>query len=203
MKPLAKTLPILLSLGAALGSASAWALPNDRDQPIRIQADDAQLDDKNGVATYKGDVIITQGSMKVTGNTVTITRTPSGDIDVVTSVGNLAYFEQLQTAGDTKPVQGYGVTIQYHASQDRVVLIDRAKVVDKDNNVTQGEKIVYDTVKKLASAGRATGSKVTESRPRIDMVINRKRKPTSRRPSNGNSESSAPGQELQEPSSRA
>ncbi|AUM68300.1 lipopolysaccharide transport periplasmic protein LptA [Pseudomonas fluorescens] len=173
---LAKTLPILLSLGAALGSASAWALPNDRDQPIRIQADDAQLDDKNGVATYKGDVIITQGSMKVTGNTVTITRTPSGDIDVVTSVGNLAYFEQLQTAGDTKPVQGYGVTIQYHASQDRVVLIDRAKVVDKDNNVTQGEKIVYDTNKKLASAGRATGSKVTESRPRIDMVIQPKKK---------------------------
>ena len=173
---LAKTLPILLSLGAALGSASAWALPNDRDQPIRIQADDAQLDDKNGVATYKGDVIITQGSMKVTGNTVTITRTPSGDIDVVTSVGNLAYFEQIQTAGDTKPVQGYGVTIQYHASQDRVVLIDRAKVVDKDNNVTQGEKIVYDTNKKLASAGRATGSKVTESRPRIDMVIQPKKK---------------------------
>ncbi len=91
---LVKTLPILLSLGAALGSVSAWALPNDQEQPIRIQADDAQLDDKDGVATYKGDVIITQGSMKVTGNTVTITRTPTGDIDVVTSVGNLAYFEQ-------------------------------------------------------------------------------------------------------------
>ena len=99
---LVKTLPILLSLGAALGSASAWSLPNDQQQPIRIQADDAQLDDKNGIATYKGDVIITQGSMKVTGNTVTITRTPTGDIDVVTSVGNLAYFEQLQTANDSE-----------------------------------------------------------------------------------------------------
>ena len=173
---LVKTLPILLGLSAALGSVSAWALPNDQQQPIRIQADDAQLDDKNGIATYKGDVIITQGSMKVTGNTVTMTRTPAGDIDVVTSVGNLAYFEQLQTAGDTKPVQGWGVTIQYHASQDRVVLIDRAKVVDKDGNVTQGEKIVYDTNKKLATAGRATGTNVTESRPRIDMVIQPKKK---------------------------
>ncbi|OLF55905.1 lipopolysaccharide transport periplasmic protein LptA [Pseudomonas chlororaphis] len=173
---LVKTLPILLGLSAALGSVSAWALPNDSQQPIRIQADDAQLDDKNGVATYRGDVIITQGSMKVTGNTVTITRTQSGDIDVVTSVGNLAYFEQIQTQGDTKPVQGYGVTIQYHAAQNRVVLIDRAKVIDKDGNITQGEKIVYDTNKKLASAGRATGSKVTESRPRIDMVIQPKKK---------------------------
>ena len=173
---LVKTLPILLGLSAALGSVSAWALPTDQAQPIRIQADDAQLDDKNGVATYKGDVIITQGSMKVTGNKVTITRTAAGDIDVVTSVGNLAYFEQLQTAGDTKPVQGWGVTIQYHASQDRVVLIDKAKVIDKDGNITQGEKIVYDTTKKLASAGRATGTNVTESRPRIDMVIQPKKK---------------------------
>ena len=173
---LVKTLPILLGLGAALGSVSAWALPNDSQQPIHISADDAQLDDKQGVATYTGGVIITQGSMKITGNTVTLTRTAAGDIDVVTSVGNLAYFEQLQTQGDAKPVQGYGVTIQYHASQNRVVLIDRAKVIDKDNNVTQGEKIVYDTVKKLASAGRATGNKVTESRPRIDMVIQPKKK---------------------------
>jgi lipopolysaccharide export system protein LptA len=114
--------------------------------------------------------------MIVKGNTVTITRTPTGDIDVVTSVGNLAYFEQLQTAGDTKPVQGWGITIQYHAAQNRIVLIDKAKVVDKDNNTTQGEKIVYDTVKKLASAGRATGNKVTEARPRIDMVIQPKPK---------------------------
>ena len=173
---LVKTLPILLGLSAALGSVSAWALPNDQEQPIRIQADDAQLDDKNGVATYKGDVIITQGSMIVKGNTVTITRTPAGDIDVVTSVGNLAYFEQMQTAGDTKPVQGYGVTIQYHASQNRVVLIDRAKVIDKDNNVTQGEKIVYDTQRQIVNAGRATGSNVTTPRPRIDMVIQPKKK---------------------------
>ena len=38
------TLPLILSLGAALGSAAAWALPSDRDQPIRIQADSAELD---------------------------------------------------------------------------------------------------------------------------------------------------------------
>ena len=92
---LVKTLPLLLSLSAALGSVSAWALPNDNEQPIRIQANEAQLDDKQGIATYKGDVIITQGSMKITGNTVTITRNAAGEIDVVTSVGNLAYFEQL------------------------------------------------------------------------------------------------------------
>lgn len=173
---LVKTLPILLGLGAALGSVSAWALPNDSQQPIHIQADAAQLDDKQGVATYKGDVIITQGSMKITGNTVTLTRTPAGDIDVVTSVGNLAYFEQKQNAADPGPIKGYGVTIQYHAPQNRIVLTDRAKVISSDGNSTEGEKIVYDTVKQVATAGRANGTKVTAPRPRIDMVIQPKKK---------------------------
>jgi len=171
---LVKTLPLLLGLGAALGSASAWALPTDRDQPIHIQSDDAQLDDKQGVATYKGSVIITQGSMKITGNTVTITRTPQGDVDVFTAVGNLAYYEQ-KPAVDKPIVQAYGVTIQYFAAQDRIVLIDKAKVIN-DGNTSEGEKIVYDTVRQVVNAGRANGTKITAPRPRIDMVIQPKKK---------------------------
>lgn len=171
---LVKTLPFLLSLSAALGSASAWALPTDRDQPIHIQSDDAQLDDKQGVATYKGNVIITQGSMKITGNTVTITRNATGDVDVFTAVGNLAYYEQ-KPAVDKPIVQAYGVTIQYFAAHNRIVLIDKAKVIN-DGNTSEGEKIVYDTVRQVVNAGRATGSKVTTPRPRIDMVIQPKKK---------------------------
>lgn len=179
---LVKTLPILLGLGAALGSVSAWALPNDSQQPIHIQADDAQLDDKQGVATYTGAVIITQGSMKITGNTVTLTRTPAGDIDVVTSVGNLAYFEQKQAAADPAPMKGYGRTIQYHAQQNRIILIDQARVVSSDGNTTDGEKITYDTVKQIAQAGRATGAKIGTPKPRIDMVIQPKQKDAAAQP---------------------
>jgi len=171
---LVKTLPFLLGLGAALGSASAWSLPTDRDQPIHIQSDDSQLDDKQGIATYKGNVIITQGTMKITGNTVTITRTPQGDVDVFTSVGNLAYYEQKPSV-DKPIVQAWGVTIQYFAAQNRIVLIDKAKVVN-DGNTSEGEKIVYDTVKQVVNAGRANGTKVTAPRPRIDMVIQPKKK---------------------------
>ncbi|WP_110968100.1 lipopolysaccharide transport periplasmic protein LptA [Pseudomonas huaxiensis] len=170
---LVKTLPFLLSLSAALGSASAWALPNDRDQPIRIQADDAQLDDKQGIATYKGDVIITQGSMMIKGNVVTLTRAPNGDIDVVTSLGTLAYFEQQQDAAKPDKMQGYAKQIQYQAQKDLVVLTDQAKVVNA-GNTTEGEKIVYNTKTQVATAGR--GGKVSTPRPRIDMVIQPKKK---------------------------
>ncbi|UVE18562.1 lipopolysaccharide transport periplasmic protein LptA [Pseudomonas sp. LS44] len=170
-----RTLPLLLSLGVAIASPSAWALPNDREQPIRVQADSAELDDKQGVAVYRGTVIITQGSMKITGDTVTITQTAQGDIDVFTSVGRPAYYEQ-KPAVDKEIVKAYGLTIQYFASKDRIVLIDQAKVI-QEGNTFEGEKIVYDTQRQIVNAGRATGTNVTTPRPRIDMVIQPKTKP--------------------------
>ncbi|WP_044872091.1 lipopolysaccharide transport periplasmic protein LptA [Pseudomonas sp. LFM046] len=168
------TLPLLFSLGIALGSATAWALPTDRDQPIRVQADSAELDDKQGVAVYRGNVVITQGTLKITGDTVTITQNASGDIEVFTSVGKPAYYEQ-KPAVDKEIVKAYGLTIQYFAANERIILLDQAKVV-QEGNTFEGEKIVYDTQRQIVNAGRATGANVSTPRPRIDMVIQPKKK---------------------------
>ena len=169
-----KTFPLLLCLGAVLGSASAWALPSDRDQPIRVQADSAELDDKQGVAVYRGNVVMTQGTMKITGDTVTITQDANGDIDVFTSVGKPAYYEQKPDV-DKDIVKAYGLTIQYYASNERIVLIDQAKVIQQGNTF-EGEKIVYDTQRQIVNAGRATGSNISVPRPRIDMILQPRKK---------------------------
>lgn len=174
------TLSLLMSLGAAIASTNAWALPTDREQPIRVQADSAELDDKKGVAVYRGDVVITQGSMKITGHTVTITQNGSGDIEVFTAVGTPAYYEQ-KPAADKEIVKAYGLTIQYFAEKDRIVLIDQAKVI-QEGNTFEGEKIVYDTQRQIVNAGRANGTNVTTPRPRIDMVIQPKTKPAGAQP---------------------
>ncbi|MDR0276795.1 lipopolysaccharide transport periplasmic protein LptA [Pseudomonas sp. 148P] len=171
---LVKTLPYLLSLSAALGSASAWSLPNDREQPVRIQADSAQMDDKNKVATYTGDVIITQGSMMIKGNVVTVTLNQAGDIDTATSVGNLAYFEQQQDAAKPDKMQGYAKQIQYQAGKDLIILTDQARVINA-GNTTEGEKIVYNSKTQVATAGRG-GKDIKTPRQRIDMVIQPKKK---------------------------
>ena len=169
-----KTFPLLLSLGAALVSSIAWALPSDRDQPIRVQADSAELDDKQGVAVYRGGVVITQGTLKITGDTVTITQDANGEIEVFTSVGKPAYYEQKPSA-DKDIVKAYGLTIQYYATNERIVLIDQAKVIQQGNTF-EGEKIVYDTQRQIVNAGRATGSNVSMPRPRIDMILQPRKK---------------------------
>jgi lipopolysaccharide export system protein LptA len=165
---------LLIGLGAALGSAGAWALPSDREQPIRVQADSAELDDKQGVAVYRGGVVITQGTLKITGDTVTITQDANGDVEVFTSVGKPAYYEQ-KPAVDKEIVKAYGLTIQYFASNERIVLIDQAKVI-QEGNTFEGEKIVYDTQRQIVNAGRATGTALSTPRPRIDMVIQPRKK---------------------------
>ncbi len=163
---------ILLCL-LALFTSAAWALPEDRNQPIRIQADTAELDERRGVAVYRGDVVITQGTLKITGHTVTITQNASGDVEVFTAQGKPAYYEQQPAAG--RPiVKAYGLTIQYFAENERIVLIDQARVV-QEGNTFEGEKIVYDTRRQVVSAGRANNADITTPRPRIDMVIQPRR----------------------------
>src|SRR5690554_7907613 len=72
MKP--NNLSALLLAGCCLLPAMASALPSDSEQPIHIQADTAELDDKKGTAIYRGDVVITQGTLKITGHTVTLVQ---------------------------------------------------------------------------------------------------------------------------------
>lgn len=40
----------------------ALALPEDRDQPIEITADNAVINEKQNQAEYSGAVVVTQGS---------------------------------------------------------------------------------------------------------------------------------------------
>ncbi|WP_421682416.1 lipopolysaccharide transport periplasmic protein LptA [Stutzerimonas urumqiensis] len=163
--------PLIQLLGASLllASAAAWALPEDRNQPIRVQADTAELDDRQGVAVYRGDVVITQGTLKITGDTVTITQDDNGEVEIFTAVGKPAYYEQKPSV-DEPIVKAYGLTIQYFADNERIVLLDQAKVV-QEGNTFEGEKIVYDTQRQIVNAGRASDADITTPKPRVDMVI--------------------------------
>lgn len=153
-----------------LVSNVSFALPSDSEQPIRVQADTADLDNNKGVLVYKGNVIITQGTMKVMGHTVTITRNKDGGIDVMTAQGGPAYYEQQPNVND--PVmKAYGKTIQYQVAKKLVILLTNAKVIQK-NNVFTGDKIVYDVERKLISAGKASSSNGSSAKNnRIDVLI--------------------------------
>ena len=61
-----------LAVALTLGGPLAAAPPEDRTQPIHLEASRGQLDQKTGISVYEGNVVITQGSMRLTADTVTI-----------------------------------------------------------------------------------------------------------------------------------
>lgn len=165
MKP-SKMLWLLCSL---LYCSLLQALPSDSEQPIHIEADRADLDDKKGTAIYRGDVVVTQGTLKITGDTVTVVRHHNGEIESFTSVGQPAYYEQIPDI-DKELVQAYGITIQYLVQQDTIIITDQARVVQEQDTFL-GEKIVYHTVNETVLAERAPAGTVSKEQPRVNMVI--------------------------------
>lgn len=159
-----RNLCLALLVGVATGAA---AQPDDASQPIHIQANAATLDDRKNTAVYTGNVIITQGSMRLTGSRVTLTLDNAGEVQKLVSNGSPATFRQTPAGG--KQVDARALTIEYHADTERVVLIDQG-FLEQSGNTFQGQRITYDIQRQVVDAGRAaTGDGA--SAERIEIVI--------------------------------
>lgn len=141
-----KLLAILLC-AAALPAA---ALTTDRDQPIEVNADRFNGDEVKQTAVYSGNVIVTQGSMRITGERLELRLTPKGYRQA--EVTGKAHFRQQRdpkgAVGPDEWVHAEASNILYDEEEDKITLTGAAKLsrvvsgVEKD--ITRGEKIVYD-----------------------------------------------------------
>lgn len=165
---ISKSLALLsLALTAVLTAMPSWALPGDRQEPIHISSDNADIDDAKGVAIYRGDVVMTQGSTKLTGDIVTI-YSANREVKRIVSEGNgkkLAYYEEEQE-GDKGLLKAWGETIDYNMGTEKIRLIKKARLEQKGDTFT-GDQIDYDQLKQLVNAHSQQG----KSNGRVQMVI--------------------------------
>jgi len=61
----AVALTLVTSSVTALPDDRSQPIPDDRSQPIQLEASRGQLDQKTGISVYEGNVVITQGSMRL------------------------------------------------------------------------------------------------------------------------------------------
>ncbi len=59
---------LITSLGVLLFSHCLFALPEDADQPIHIQAENVEIDEQAQQAIYRGSVRVDQGTLRVTAD---------------------------------------------------------------------------------------------------------------------------------------
>ena len=149
-----KTVPARERAGACLRAAAALACAAlafaaapvgaekaDREKPIHLEADRVTVDDAKQIATFEGNVVLTQGTLTIRGNRMQVRETGEGDRHG-TTWGNLAYFRQKRDGYD-EYVEGWAERIEYDSKADKVQLFDRA-MLRRGNDEVRGSYISYD-----------------------------------------------------------
>lgn len=139
----------ILLLLHSLYCATAFSRPDDRDQPIHITADTAELNDKTGISIYRGDVEMVQGTTILTGDVITI-HSPDKKVNKVISIGNLATYQETTVDGDI--IYAEAEEMVYNRVENKIELFRRAKVTQQDN-VFRSEHIIYLIEEELIDAG--------------------------------------------------
>ena len=134
---------LLLLLAFAACPIGAGALSTDREQPVRIDADSASLDDQNRIATYRGDVVVVRGSLSITGELVTMHFDESYDLATLVAEGEPARFKQRLDGGPEQ--NGKAARIEYRAEDGVMIFIGSAQIGQGEFRM-KAERIDYDSV---------------------------------------------------------
>ena len=145
------------------GTAAVFAA--DTDQPIEISADSAMREEPSGKTTYRGDVVLTQGSLEIRADSLVFSF-DSDNSTLITAKGNPATLKQQPDNADT-PIDASAETIEYHEKSERVRLVGQAKIL-QDGAVIEGNTIEY-----LVGTQRvmAAGSPETGAPQRVKVTI--------------------------------
>ena len=137
------------------------ALKSDAKQPIYIEADSAELDDANNTTTYTGNVILTQGTLRLSGDTITIRQRSAnkeGDWDHLEVIGRPARLEQEMEGKRGRYVRGRSDRIEYLKGSDLLHFIGHAVVV-QGRDTFRSDRITYDRLNSLVKGGAAAKGK--------------------------------------------
>lgn len=143
---------LLMAFGAVLTTlgSRAHALPTDREQPVQVMANTARFNEKTGIATYSGNIVVIQGTLEIRAEEMVITTDPQGAILSTVARGNPARYQQ-QTDPKKGPVNAEALRIDYDAKNEIVTLTGNAKL-KQDGSSFQGNVITYNSVRQQVDA---------------------------------------------------
>jgi lipopolysaccharide export system protein LptA len=148
----ARRLTGLAGLVLALAAGQAAALAADKEQPIDLEADAADIDEAKGVSVYTGNVVATQGSMRLESERLTVHH-PGGKAQRIEADGRPARFQQMPD-GQTVPVRARANHLEYLVTSEELVMTGNAELI-QGRDTFKSDRIVYDRVKSVVKGGAA------------------------------------------------
>ena len=158
-QPVNKVFKLMFTAAFIIMMNSAFALSTDKEQDIEIEADSAEMDDLKGITTYRGDVVVVQGSIRMTGHTMFVYFDDNGDMELVIMQGTPATYRQLPDDSETYD-EAEALQMEYYALKDYIILKEKALVTKPDGSQMRGKRIEYDTVLSKTIAKGSTSTTV-------------------------------------------
>jgi lipopolysaccharide export system protein LptA len=147
-------------------SSMVMALASDRQQAITLLADRASFNEKTGVTTYSGNVLIEQGTMKLQASSIVANLNASKQISLITANGAPAHFQQ-QLDGNKGLAKGQADKIIYNAETGIISMTGNA-LLEQDGASIRGGSLRYSMNK---GDIEATGGQNSSSNGRVKIVI--------------------------------
>ncbi|TVQ89854.1 MAG: lipopolysaccharide transport periplasmic protein LptA [Chromatiaceae bacterium] len=150
MSPLSSRLAGL-GLALLLLAAGAVARADDLKQPMFIEADAAELDDRQSISLYIGNVDVQQGSMRLLADEVLVQHYPDRQARKIIAIGRPARYRQLLD-GDPEEIQAEALRMEFESDREELTLIDQAVVIQGEDRFAS-DRIVYNRITARLIAG--------------------------------------------------
>jgi lipopolysaccharide export system protein LptA len=154
---------LLMLSGAALAQVQAEAPP----QPITIEADHAEIDERKGESVYTGHVVLIQGKVRIEAERLTV-YTKDRELERISAVGEPVNYRQQRD--DEEEIRGHSQRLLYQVDTQILLLLDHAELWQGKNRFS-GNRIQYDR-----RAERVTASQDQSGEQRVQVTIQPKAK---------------------------
>ena len=135
---------ILVFCACCLGLAGpAQAERADRSKPINLESDRLRVDDAQKTSVFEGKVVMTQGTLSIRADKVTVRQDKDG-YQYGSASGNPAVFRQKRDGAD-EYIEGEAERIEYDGKLDRVEFFNRARLKREPADEVRGNYISYDS----------------------------------------------------------
>lgn len=158
----------LIGLGLCAWFGMAQALPGDHNQPIELEADSVDLNEKTGQAIYKGNVELNQGSIRLQAQEVRVLFADGKPAKVI-ATGYPVRFRQRPAEGQDYH-RGQARKAEYSVHSSELIMTGSA-VMSQGKNTFRSERIVYDRAKGRIKAGQSLKDQATGNQPKERVKI--------------------------------
>ena len=124
-------------------AAPAQAERADRTKPINLESDRMHVDDAQKLSVFEGKVVMTQGTLRIQADKVTVRQDKDGS-QYGSASGNPASFRQKRD-GANEYIEGEADRIEYNGKLDKVEFFNRARLKRDPADEVRGNYISYDS----------------------------------------------------------